>query len=73
MMTTIYSTNGYQNFAAQDVITVRYTAANYEQDPQPGIASLDTYTKIWAKSWENFVELCEAHADGKEIVFEKED
>lgn len=71
LMTTIYSTNGYQNFAAQDVITVRYAATEYEQDPQPGISVLDTYTKIWAKDFERFVELCESHADGKEVVFEE--
>ena len=70
-MMTIYSTNGYQNFSDQDVITVRYTTQCYEQDPQPELESLDTYTKIWAKSWENFVEICESHAAGKEIVFEE--
>ncbi|MDD7437878.1 MAG: hypothetical protein PUK66_03455 [Bacteroidales bacterium] len=71
-MTTIYSTNGYQNFNDYgDVITVRYTVSVHEQDPTPSIVSQDTYTSIWAKTWYDFATICESHANGREIAYEK--
>lgn len=76
MGTKIYTTYGAQTIIQQresgaDEITVRYKVESYEKDPQPGVDSLDTYTTIWAKNWDSFVEICEAHAGGKNVIYEE--
>lgn len=74
-MTTLYITNGWQKIEQMiqyDLpIVLTYATRVSEKDPQPEFYAFDGYTIAWAKSLEDLQEICESHANGREVTLVK--